>query len=147
MAKLSIVILLIASLAIISTACAVGQQIKVTVGPEGITQDAISFSKAQAGKTFLILPLQFENMGYDAFHYTPFDAKVTIDNVQYNFAAATVGLSSVEYPILTDSVTLKNGGKINGHLAFEVPAESAEAGEYVFTYEPYGDYNIVYVTP
>lgn len=143
MSKLSLTILCVAFLAMISTSCAVDKQIKVTVGGE-MLMDKVGYSEATPGKTYLILPLQFENLGYDSLDYNPYYCKVTVDNVQYNNAFIGYSLAQIGYPSLDDVVTLKNGGKIKGYMGFEVPKGTSN---YEFGFEPisFFKYNIVYV--
>jgi hypothetical protein len=134
MSKLSIAILCIVLLALIIT---------VTVG-KGILMDKVGYSEAQPGNTYLVLPLQFENQGYDSLDYNPYYCKATVDNVQYNDAFIGYSLAQLGYPSLDNAVTLKNGGKIKGYLGFEVPKGT---NTYEFVFEPLSiwGYNIVYV--
>ena len=144
MSKLSIVILCIAFLVLIGTGCAVDKQIKITTG-KGMLMDNVGYSEASAGKTYLVLPLQFENIGYESLDYNPWYCKVTVDNVQYNDAFIGYSLAQIGYPSLDDMVTLKDGGKIKGYMGFEVPKGTST---YEFVFEPlsfWGGYNIVYV--
>ena len=86
MSKLSIAILSVVLLTLISTGCAADKQITVTMG-KGILMDKVGdYTEAQPGNTYLVLPLQFENQGYDSLDYNPYYCKVTVDNVQYNDA-------------------------------------------------------------
>ena len=106
--------------------------------------DKVGYSEAQPGKTYLVVPLQFENLGYDSFDYNPWYCKVTVDNVQYNDAFIGYSLAGIGYASIEDAVTLKNGGKIKGYMGFEVPEGTTN---YEFAYEPislFGGYNIVY---
>jgi hypothetical protein len=80
-----------------------------------------SYTKAGIGKVYLVTNLQIENHGYDEFSVNPNYVKVEINNVQYDYAWASLddlGLASL------DSVTLKNGGKVTGAVAFEIPKNS-----------------------
>lgn len=143
MSKLSIAILCIALLALISTGCAADKQITVTMG-KGILMDKVGYSEAQPGNTYLVLPLQFENIGYESLDYNPWYCKVTVNNVQYNDAFIGYSLAQIGYPSLDDMVTLKDGGKIKGYMGFEVPKGTST---YEFVFEPISiwGYNIVYV--
>jgi hypothetical protein len=145
MSKLSITILCIALISFICIGCAAEKEIKITIG-KGILMDKVGYSEAQPGKTYLVLPLQFENLGYDSIDYNPWYCKVTVDNVKYNTAFIGYSLAGIGYPSLEDAVTLNNGGKIKGHLGFEVPKGITN---YEFVFEPisfFGGYNIVYTT-
>lgn len=131
--------------ALISTGFAADKQVTVTVG-KGILMDSVGYSEAQPGNTYLVLPLQFENQGYDSLDYNPYYCKVTVDNVQYNDAFIGYSLAQIGYHSLDDVVTLKDGGKIKGYMGFEVP-KGTNAYEFVFepiSISPWG-YNIVYV--
>ena len=144
MSKLSIVILSVVLLALISTGCAADKQITVTMG-KGILMDKVGdYTEAQPGNTYLVLPLQFENQGYDSLDYNPYYCKVTVDNVQYNDAFIGYSLAQIGYPSLDNMVTLKDGGKIKGYIGFEVPKGTSN---YEFVFEPISlfGYNIVYV--
>ena len=144
MSKLSITILCIALISLICIGCAAEKEIKVTIG-KGILMDKVGYSEAQPSKTYLILPLQFENQGYDSIDYNPLYCKVTVDNVQYNNAFIGFSLAEVGYPSLDEMVTLKDGGKISGYMGFEVPKGITD---YEFVFEPillFGKYNVVYV--
>jgi len=106
--------------------------------------DTVGYSEPQPGKNYLVLPLQFENLGYDSIDYNPMYCKVTIDNVQYNDAFIGYSLAQQGYASLDDMVTLKDGGKIKGYMGFEVPRGTSN---YDFVFEPLsflGGYNIVY---
>ena len=140
MTKLSIVILSLALLALVNTVCAA--QIKITVG-EGIITDEVGYSEADLNKTYLILPLKFENQGYGEFTCNASWGGVTVDNVRYGKAFIDGSLNASGYPTLAP-MTLKNGSKINGYMGFEVPTG---VSKYTFTYDlppVYGSYNIVY---
>lgn len=144
MSKLSIAILSVVLLALISTGCAADKQITVTMG-KGILMDKVGdYTEAQPGNTYLVLPLQFENQGYDSLDYNPYYCKVTVDNVQYNDAFIGYSLAQLGYPSLDNMVTLKDGGKIKGYIGFEVPKGTSN---YEFVFEPISlfEYNIVYV--
>jgi hypothetical protein len=121
------------------------KQITVTVG-EGFFRDNLEaqYLEAPPGKNYLVLPIQFENQGYDSLEYNPFYCKVTVDNVQYNEALLGVYFEQAGYPSLDNVVTLKDGGKIKGYLEFEVPKGTTN---YEFVFEPISilKYNIVYV--
>lgn len=124
---------------------AADKQITITVG-KGILMDKAGYSEAQPGNTYLVLPLQFENRGYDSLDYNPYYCKVTVDNVQYNDAFIGYSLAQLGYPSLDNAVTLKDGGKIKGYIGFEVPKGTST---YEFVFEPisfFGGYNIVYTT-
>jgi hypothetical protein len=118
-------------------------EVNVTIGA-GWNEDKIYYSEAQPGKTYLILPLQFENNGYDSVDYNPWYCKVTVGGVQYNDAFIGYSLAQAGYPSLDDMVTLKDGGKIAGYMGFEVPDGTSD---YEFSFEPISiiPYNIVYV--
>jgi hypothetical protein len=144
MSKLPITALCIALLALMSSGCATEKQITVTMG-DAIIMDKVGYSEAQPGKTYLVLPLQLENQGYDSIDYNPWYCKLAIDNVQYNDAFIGYSLAGMGYPSLDDMVTLKDGGKIKGYMGFEVP--KAGTYNYQFAFEPLsflGGYNIVY---
>ena len=144
MSKLSIAILSVVLLTLISTGCAADKQITVTMG-KGILMDKVGdYTEAQPGNTYLVLPLQFENQGYDSLDYNPYYCKVTVDNVQYNDAFIGYSLAQLGYPSLDNMVTLKDGGKIKGYIGFEVPKGTSN---YEFVFEPISlfEYNIVYV--
>lgn len=143
MSRKVITILCIVLFALISTSCASDKQITVTVG-KGLLMNKVDYSTAQPGNTYLVLPLQFENRGYDSLEYNPWYCKVTVNNVQYNDAFIGYSLAQVGYPSLDDVVTLKDGGKISGYIGFEVPAETTD---YEFAFEPISvfGYNIVYI--
>jgi hypothetical protein len=121
------------------------KQILVTVG-KGFFIDNLEaqYLEAPPGKSYLVLPVQFENIGYDSLEYNPFYCKVAIDNVQYNGALLGVYFEQEGYSSLDNVVTLKDGGKIKGYLEFEVPKETTN---YDFVFEPISisKYNIVYV--
>jgi hypothetical protein len=145
MSKLLIAISILVLLALIGTGYAAEKQIKVTIG-EGMLTDKVGYSEAQPGKTYLVIPLEFENQGYDSIDYNPWYCKVTVDNVQYNDAFIGFSLAEIGYPSLDDMVTLKDGGKIKGYMGFEVPKGTTN---YEFVFEPisfFGGYNIVYTT-
>jgi hypothetical protein len=132
-----------ALLVLINTGCAADKQITVTVG-KGILMDKVGYSEAQPGNTYLVLPLQFENQGYDSLDYNPYYCKATVDNVQYYSAFIGYSLAQLGYPSLDNAVTLKDGGRIKGYLGFEVPRGTTT---YDFVFEPVSiwGYNIVYV--
>jgi hypothetical protein len=121
------------------------KQILVTVG-KGFFIDNLEaqYLEAPPGKSYLVLPIQFENRGYDSLEYNPFYCKVTVDNVQYNEALLGVYFEQEGYSSLNNVVTLKDGGKIKGYLEFEVPKATTN---YEFVFEPISisKYNIVYV--
>jgi hypothetical protein len=122
----------------------VDNEIKVTTG-KGLLMTKVGYSEAQPSKTYLVLPLQIENLGYNSVDYNPWYCKVTVNNVQYNDAFIGYSLAEIGYPSLDDMVTLKNGGKIEGYMGFEVPKGTTY---YEFVFEPVSfleEYNIVYV--
>jgi len=128
---------------LICTSLAAGEQITVTVG-KGTTMDKVGYSEAQPMKTYLILPLAIKNEGYDSLDYNPLYCKVTVDGVQYSSAFIGYSLAQEGYPSLDEMVTLKDGGKIEGYIGFEVPAGTTQ---YDFSFEPISiiPYDIVYV--
>ncbi len=121
---------------------AANEQITVTIG-EGTLMDKVDYSEAQPGKTYLVLPIQIENAGYNSVDYNPWYCKVTINGVQYNDAFIGYSLAQAGYPSLDNMVTLKDGGKIEGYMGFEVPDGTTT---YEFSFEPISifPYNIVY---
>ncbi|MHC1688016.1 MAG: DUF4352 domain-containing protein [Methanothrix sp.] len=144
MSKLSIALVCLVLISLSSICAASDKQITVTVG-KGTLMDKVGYSEAQPMKTYLVLPLTIENSGYDSVDYNPIYCKVTVNGVQYNDAFIGYSLAQAGYPSLDDMVTLKDGGKINGYMGFEVPSGTSS---YEFTFEPVsfmGGYNIVYV--
>lgn len=79
------------------------------------------YTEAGPGKAYLVTNLQIENHGYDEFSVNPNYVKVEINNVQYDYSWASVddlGLPSL------GTATLKDGGIINGAVAFEIPSNA-----------------------
>lgn len=120
------------------------KQITITVG-RGFFMDRIDYQTPLPGKTYLVMPIQLENKGYDSLDYNPLYCKVTVDSVQYSNALLGVWLAQAGYTSLDDMVTLKDGGRINGYMGFEVPIGTSD---YEFVFEPISisKYNIVYIS-
>ena len=78
----------------------------------------MGYSSPDPGKKFLVIDLTIENHGYDSFDTDPYRFKVTADKVQYDIAGASYYLDSIGKAML-DSVTLRDGGKISGFLAYK----------------------------
>jgi hypothetical protein len=117
-------------------------EIKITTGQASL-MNKVDYSEAKPGNTYLVLPIQIENNGYSSLDYNPIYCKITIEGVQYTSAFIGYSLAQAGYRSLDDMVTLKDGGKIQGYMGFEVPAGSSN---YEFTFEPIAIllYNIVY---
>ena len=119
------------------------KQITVTIGKE-FFMDSIDYQTPLPGKTYLVLPIQIENMGYDSLDYNSLYCKVTVDNVQYSNSFLGIWLAQAGYPSIDDMVTLKDGGIISGYMGFEVPKGTSD---YEFVFEPISisKYNIIYI--
>jgi len=79
------------------------------------------YTEADPGKAYLVTNLQIENHGYDEFSVNPNYVKVEINNVQYDYSWVSVG--DLGLPSL-GTATLKDGGIINGAVAFEIPSNA-----------------------
>lgn len=90
---------------------------------QGSEYSEIGSAKPTQGNTFLVVGLQIENHGYEGFSVDPSSFSLTINNFDYKNAPATYYLDQVGKKILP-SGNLKNGGNINGYIAFEVPSGS-----------------------
>lgn len=125
---------------ITTPAPSVEPQIKITMG-KNMVIDHLGYSKADPGKTYLFLPLEFENNGYEKFDVNSYNCKVIINKVQYD-STYVGGMADAGYTPL-DSVSLMDGGKIRGYVPFEIPAGDQT---FSFQYDTYSweDYNIVY---
>jgi len=134
---------LIALLVVLSlVGCAAAEQyIQIDKAP-GTKYQKIGYSSPDPGKMFLVIDLTIENHGYDSVDTNPYRFKVTVDNVQYDIAGVSYSLDSIDKAML-DSVTLKDGGKISGSLAFQVPGTTTD---YSFEYVPYSweNYDVKY---
>ncbi len=102
----------------------------------GLTNMIGEYNEAPQGKKYMILTLEIENRGYNTFSTNPLYWKVEVDNIQYSISIATYSLIDK-----LDTVEIKDGGKIKGTLAFEVP-EGAK--EYKVKYDAFQEYNIIW---
>lgn len=121
---------------------ATASEIKVTIGP-GELREVVGYSHAQPGDVYLILPLQFENDGYDPIDFSPAYCKITAEGFRYGYASISQSLAQSGRTPLDGNVTLEDGGKIEGYMAFEIPAGTLK---YALTFEPPGSfpYKIIY---
>jgi hypothetical protein len=109
----------------------------VLIKCEGTLYDKLgSYTEAGTGKVYLVTNLQIENHGYNEFSVNPNYVKVEINNVQYDYSWVDVGdlgLASL------DSATLKDGGMINGAVAFEIPRNT---NQYSLVWKTWESYNV-----
>jgi hypothetical protein len=121
--------------------CAAAEQY-VQINYAGTSYDKIGYSSPDPGKKFLVVDLAIENYGYDSVETNPYRFTVTIDNVEYDIAGVSYSLDSIGKAKL-DNVKLKDGGKISGSLAYQVPAATTS---YSFRYTTYSweDYDVKY---
>jgi hypothetical protein len=136
--KLKLIVLLAILLLI---GCAAAEQY-VQINYTGTSYNKIGYASPDPGKKFLVVDLTIENHGYDSIDTNPYRFKVTVDNVEYDITGASYSLDSIDKAKL-DSVTLKDGGKISGSLAYQVPAATTS---YSFKYVPYAweNYDVKY---
>lgn len=73
------------------------------------------------GQTYLVIPVEVQNSGYAQFNFYTKYFTATIDSFQYRAYAGNV--TDAQMP---DDVTLKNGQKIRGFIAFRVPSERSD---------------------
>jgi len=90
------------------------------------------------GYTFLIVTLDIENKIDRKFTADPMYFKVIVNNVEYNYASATLSLNNS----LKSFVDLHKNGRISGSVAFEVP-EGTSA--YTLVYKGLGDWKINWI--
>lgn len=99
---------------------------------EGRHESKIGDYNPDKDKMFLIIGLSIENSGYPSFDVSPSVFGVEIDNVVYPYSYATFSLdTAMSLPHLGE-VTLNNGGKTSGYIAFNVP--KSFNGTYVVIY-------------
>ena len=92
--------------------------------------------EAKSGSTFLILDMTISNNGYDEFSTNSFYWKVLVNNIEYG----TAFVIHLEDELRL--VTLRDGGKISGNLAFEVPEDVTD---FEMIYDAFRNYNIEYI--
>lgn len=94
------------------------------------------YTKAAAGKTFLVIEMTLENYGYKTFSINPNYFTVVIDSVAYPYDSATF---STDMPLT--SMALLDGGKASGTIVFQIPKDKTQ---YTIVYVGQGDYNFIY---
>ncbi|WP_157858935.1 DUF4352 domain-containing protein [Methanococcus maripaludis] len=109
----------------------------------GKTQSSIASSYGyntmpDSGKVFLIVSVKLENHGYEEFYVNPTNFELVVDNVAYDPDTATYSLDGY-----IDSLTLKNGGKTSGVLAFQIPKDSSNSYSLEYNSISWTDYNIL----
>jgi Domain of unknown function (DUF4352) len=90
----------------------------------------------KSGDEYLIFDMTIENQGYDSFSVNPFYFSLIANNVKYSNAF----VSNLDNEL--NSVDVLNNGKIEGQLAFEVPATT---GNFSLEYDGFETYNINWV--
>lgn len=97
-----------------------------------------AYAEAGVGKVYLVTNLEIENHGYDDFSVNPNYAKVEIDNVLYDYTWLSYNLKDLGLPSL-GTVTLMNGGKTSGAIAFEIPRNTQQ---YRLIWSSRSNYNV-----
>jgi hypothetical protein len=103
-----------------TTTKSTSDDIYVHVQHSGQQMNKIGYSTPDPGKVYLVVNLNLENHGYSGVDTNPNNFKIEANSIEYGYSPATYSLPDAGYPKL-DTVTLKDGGKISGRLAFEVP--------------------------
>lgn len=104
---------------------------EIRIKYSGQLVDKLGYLEPGPGKVYLVVKIDIENHGYSGVDTNPYKFTVEANNIEYDISGATyMGLSDAGYAML-DSVTLKDGGKTSGYLAYEVPKGTSE---YSLTY-------------
>ena len=135
------IVLCLGVLALIGTSYAAEKQIEITLN-KAVVIDHIGYSKANFGKTYLLLPLTFNNKGYDKFEINPDNCKVVINKIQYSRTHISSMAEAGYFPL--SKASLMKGTQFGGYAPFEIPEGELD---FFFNYETnaWDDYNIVYV--
>jgi hypothetical protein len=122
------VLLLMAIMEIASSGALAGTAIiKVLDNCQGEFFEEIGPYKAESDNNFLVVEIDIEFAGTssDSFFVDASVFNALVDGIEYPYSIATFSLDSLDYSPLS-TVTLRNGEKTTGHLAFEVPDGTTE---------------------
>lgn len=103
------------------TAPMVVEEYDVIIVYDAQLTNKIGYSDPKDGYVYMILNLDIENRKDKQFSTSPFNFKVIIDGVEYDYDSATYSLDDA-----LQSVDLHKGGRISGSLTFEVPDNSRQ---------------------
>ena len=92
---------------------------------------------AKSGHTYLIVDLDIENKGYESFSTNPLNFYVVVDRVRYSTAWVILDGD-------LEVVSLLDGGKTSGRIAFEVPQDVMRLG-YELVYDSFRTYDIKWI--
>ena len=111
-------------------------------GCKGELRDSIGNYEAKPGNTFLIVGLEIESHGANSFYVDPGIFEIEVDNIGYTvcFSVATYSLNDY-----LDTVRLRDGGKISGRVAYEVP--KGEGDKYCLEYVGWDDCEVRFSCP
>jgi hypothetical protein len=124
-------ITVIFAVTLLSRVAAQTGQYQVTIKYYAISVSGISFNTAAPGKEYLILTLQITNNNYtEGFYVNPTDFYVIVNNVQYDYDAATFSLQN---PLSV--ATVLPGGTLTGEVAFLVPGTYGITPSFQPTYQ------------
>lgn len=141
MRYISMLTLLVGLCIVTGCVSAQDQYIGIKYKGESFTTDSLGqYVTAPPGMTYLVVKLDIENHGYDSFSTNPNYFKVIIDNIQYDYSWQSYNLKDIGKQELP-SVTMLDGGKESGYLAFEIPKQSTI---YTLVYKAWSNYNIIY---